>query len=249
VVFEGNTITHIGAGYAGKADSEVDGTGMMVMPGLVNVHSHPGHENIYRGIREEHGVRRMGMSGLFERSQAYASTDAAARAAASEMACCELLKSGVTTLIDIGPAWDGWAEFWAKSGMRTYLAPGFASARWKLEGEWQLKYEWDEKAGRARFEAALGLVDAAVKHPSGRLSGVVSPMQIDTCSEELLRDALAAAEDRGLPFTVHIAQGTSEVTEMVKRYRTTPVAWAKQIGILGPRTLLGHAIFLDQHSW
>jgi cytosine/adenosine deaminase-related metal-dependent hydrolase len=249
VAFEGGTLTHVGKAYPEKADAEVDGRGLMVMPGLVNVHSHPGHENIYRGIREEHGVRRMGMSGLFERSQAYASTDAAARAAASEMAACELLKSGVTTLVDIGPPWEGWAGFWAKSGMRTYLAPGFASARWKLEGDFQLRYEWDEKAGRARFAAALELIDAAAKHPCGRLGGVVSPMQIDTCSEELLRDALAAAEDRGVPYTVHIAQGTTEVAEMVKRHRATPVGWAKQIGILGPRTILGHAIFIDQHSW
>ena len=47
----------------------------MVMPGLVNLHSHPEHEPAYRGLREEHGLPNMYMSGLFERSQAFYATD------------------------------------------------------------------------------------------------------------------------------------------------------------------------------
>ena len=75
----------------------------MVMPGLVNLHSHPEHEPAYRGVREEHGLPNMYMSGLFERSQAFYATDDEFRAASAEFAYCELLKSGVTTLIDISP--------------------------------------------------------------------------------------------------------------------------------------------------
>jgi cytosine/adenosine deaminase-related metal-dependent hydrolase len=74
-------------------------------------------------------------------------------------------------------------------------------------------------------------------------------MQIDTCSPELLRDAYAAAKERKLPFTVHIAQGKSETDEMFRRHGTTPVQWAAQTGILGPTTILGHCMFLDHHSW
>ena len=68
------------------------------MPGLVNLHSHPEHEPAYRGVREEHGLPNMYMSGLFERSQAFYATDDEFRAASAEFAYCELLKSGVTTL-------------------------------------------------------------------------------------------------------------------------------------------------------
>ena len=56
VVFAGNSITFVGRGYPGAADETIDGRGLMVMPGLINVHAHPGHEASYRGIREEHGV-------------------------------------------------------------------------------------------------------------------------------------------------------------------------------------------------
>jgi len=249
VVFDGNTITHVGKGYAGPADTVVDGRKRMVMPGLVNLHSHPEHEPAYRGVREEHGLPNMYMSGLFERSQAFYATDDEFRAASAEFAYCELLKSGVTSLIDISPAWDGWADMLAKRGPRAFLAPGYASARWKLENDFELKYTWDEQGGRQRFDAALRVVDAAIKHPSGRLSGVVSPMQIDTCTADLLRDSLAAAQERKVPFTVHIAQGVSEVQEMIRRHGKTPIQWAADTGLLGPTTILGHAIFLDSHSW
>src|SRR5262249_57719498 len=103
VAFDGSTITHVGMNYARTADRIVEGGKRMVMPGLVNLHSHPEHEPAYRGVREEHGLPNMYMSGLFERSQAFYATDDAFRAASAEFAYCELLKSGVTTLIDISP--------------------------------------------------------------------------------------------------------------------------------------------------
>lgn len=249
VAFEGNTVTYVGRAYRGAADTTLDGHGRLVMPGLVNLHSHPGHEPAYRGIREEHGVREMSMTGLFERSQAYGPADAETRRASSEYAYCELLKSGVTSVVDIGPVWEGWDELVAKSGLRGFLAPGFASARWKLEGDYALEYEWDEKAGERQLEAALALVDRLAQHPSRRLAGVVAPMQIDTCTPQLLRDAAAAAKARKLPLTVHIAQGVNEVHEIVRRHGVTPVQWAAEMGLLGPATVLGHAIFIDSHSW
>jgi 5-methylthioadenosine/S-adenosylhomocysteine deaminase len=249
LAFEGNQIRFVGAGYTGAADRTIDGTDCFVLPGLIDVHSHPEHEPAYRGIREEHGLPGMHMSGLFERSQAYAASDDAFRGASAEFAYCELLRCGVTTLVDISPAWDGWAELMAKSGLRSFLAPGFASARWRLENDHTLKYAWDEPRGKARFAAALEVIDAAVKHPSGRLSGVVSPAQIDTCTEGLLRDARAAARDRKLPFTVHCAQGVNEVQEMIQRHGQTSIQWAHAIGLLEPGTILGHALFIDTHSW
>ena len=36
---------------------------------------------------------------------------------------------------------------------------------------------------------------------------------------------------------------------MIRRHGKTPVQWAYEIGILGPDTILGHALFLDSHSW
>ena len=133
--------------------------------------------------------------------------------------------------------------------MRGFLAPGYASARWRLENDFDLNFVWDEARGLQGFAAALALIDRATEHPSGRLSGVVSPMQIENCTEDLLRDSRDAARERGIPFTVHIAQSVNEVQEIIRRHGKTPVQWAHEIGILGPDTILGHALFLDTHSW
>jgi 5-methylthioadenosine/S-adenosylhomocysteine deaminase len=249
IAFADDRVIHVGRHYQGPADRTIDGAGRLVLPGLIDLHSHPEHEPLYRGIREEHGLPTMYMTGLYERSQAFGAPDDEARAASAEFAYCELLLSGVTALVDITFPWDGWLELLAKSGLRGFLAPGYASARWRLDDNFVLGYAWDEARGRAGFEAALALIDRALDHPSGRLSGVVSPMQIDTCTAELLRDSRAAARERGLPFTVHVAQSVGEVHEMIRRHGKTPVEWAAGIGILEPGTILGHALFLDSHSW
>jgi cytosine/adenosine deaminase-related metal-dependent hydrolase len=249
IVFADSTINFVGRNYRGAADRVIDGKNRLVLPGLIDIHSHPQHEPLYRGVREEHGVRNMYMTGLFERSQAFVAPDDEARAASAEFAYCELLLSGVTSLVDISPARDGWIELLAKSGMRGFLAPGYASARWRLDNDFDLKFSWDEVRGRESCAIALDLIDRANRHPSGRLSGVVSPMQIENCTADLLRNSCDAASERGIPFTVHIAQSVNEVHEMIRRHGKTPIQWAHEIGILGPNTILGHALFLDTHSW
>jgi cytosine/adenosine deaminase-related metal-dependent hydrolase len=250
VAFSGDAIVHVGPRFAGQADTIVDGRGRMVMPGFVDIHAHPSHEPVYRGVREEHGVANMYMSSLYERSQAFDISDPELRRASLEVALCELLKSGVTSVCDISPIYEGWTDVFAKSGTRGFLAPGYASARWKLTDDHSLGFDWDEARGRKGMEAALAFIDGLAKHPSAdMLSGVVSPMQIENCSDDLLRDSLGAANDRKVPFTLHVAQGVLEHLEMIKRHGVTPIRHARDIGILGPTSIIGHAILPDTHSW
>jgi len=249
VAFTDDRISFVGRSYARAADKTIDGADRLVLPGLINIHSHPHHEPLYRGIREEHGLPGMHMTGLYERSQALQAPDVDARADSAEFAYCELLLSGVTSLVDISAPWDGWVELFAKSGMRGFLAPGYASARWTMEDDHELHYAWDPDRGRAGFAAALEVIEIAREHSCGRLSGVVSPMQIDTCEPDLLRDSRELARERGVPFTLHVSQSVTEVREMIRRHGMTPVQWADDLGLLGPGTILGHALFLDTHSW
>ena len=248
VAFAGDTLSFVGKRYDGAVDATIDGTDLMVMPGLIDLHAHPSIEPFYRGVREEHGVPAMYMSGLYERSVAL-QPDAEARKAGKQVAFCEMLLSGVTSVADLSGIDEGWIELAAQSGLRVFLAPSYASARWHLENGWALKYRWDEAAGRRDLDAALALIERAAAHPSGRLSGIVSPAQIDTCTADLLRDSFAAAEARGLPLTVHCAQSVNEFREMVDRHGKSPIQFAHDLGILAPRTVLGHAMFIDEHSW
>jgi len=65
----------------------------------------------------------------------------------------------------------------------------------------------------------------------------------------LLSESHGAARERGLPFTVHVAQSVIEVREMIRRHGQTPIQWANALGLLGPGTILAHALYLDTHSW
>lgn len=230
------------------ASEWIDGRGLMALPGLINLHAHPSVEPLYRGIREDHGVPEHYMSGLFERSQAYW-PDEDGMLCAAEAGLSELLLSGVTTVLDISFPFRGWLDVLARSGIRAYVAPAYASASWDLTEPHTIRYRWQDDHGRASFLAALELVDAAMQHPCGRLSGTVSPAQIDTCTEALLRDSSAAARERAIPFTVHASQSVNEFLEMTRRHGITPIQFAARLGLLGERSILGHALFLDEHSW
>ena len=118
-----------------------------------------------------------------------------------------------------------------------------------MDNRQELKFRWDEAAGRAGMDRALKFIAEAEAHPCGRLAGMLYPAQIDTCSAELLRDSLDAARERARPLQTHASQSVVEFNAMVQRYGKTPIQWAADIGLLGPHTILGHGIFLDHHSW
>lgn len=248
VSFTGNAITFVGKGYDGPADHEIDGRQLLVLPGFVDIHSHPSAESANKGVREEHGVPEMYMSGLYERLGAF-HLDEEGQSASAEIAFCELLTSGVTTVVDLSEAYPDWIDLLARSGLRGYVAPGYASSSWQMDNRHELKYRWDEAAGRKAMDQALELITEAEAHPCGRLTGMLYPAQIDTCSADLLRDSVDAARERGRPLQTHAAQSVVEFNVMIQRYGKTPILWASDIGLLGPNTILGHAVFADHHSW
>lgn len=224
----------------------IDARRMLVMPGLVNVHTHPTSEPAYRGVREDHGVPEQQMTGLFERLQAFR-LDRAGNEAAMRLAYAELMGAGVTAVVDLTAPFEGWMEVMRESGLRVWVGPGYASARWGMSAPQSVTWNWDEGRGRSGFQRAQSVMDEAEAEPSGLLRGIVFPAQIDTVEEGLLRDSAALAKEKGRPFTTHIAQAVVEVREMVRRHGMTPIQWAASIGILGPTSILGHAIFIDEH--
>ena len=248
VVFSGNSIVYVGDGHDGEADVEIDGAGLMVMPGLVDIHSHPGDEPKSKGLFEETGSPMFHNTGLIE-YMPLVRGDLETCNAALEFALCELLKSGCTTVCDLSGAREGWLDILAASGIRAYAAPMFRSARWYTPNGHELCYEWSEDAGSRAFAEALAVIDAAEAHPCGRLKGMVSPSQIDTCTPDLLTDSAAAAHERGIPWTLHASQSVVEFREMVRRHGQTPIEWLDDLGLLGADKIIAHAIFLDHHPW
>ena len=248
VAWRGRDLIHVGGKFAGPADTEIDGRGRMVMPGMVNVHSHPSSEPGNKGLLEELGSPGLGQSSLYEFMPVFRLPSDAA-GAATQVAVSELLLSGVTTFCDLSLARDGWADELAATGIRAMLCPMFRSASWRTDDGHSVTYTWDEEAGRKGLRKAIDTIDRAKQHPSGRLSGILGPSQIDTCTEGLIKDALAAARERGVPIQIHCAQSLVEFNEIARRHGKTPVEWLDSIGALGPDTVLGHGIFLNDHPW
>ena len=224
----------------------LEARGFLLMPGLVDIHSHPSTEPSLRGIREDHGVPEQYMTGLHERSQAFR-LDAEGRKAATAMAYAEMLSCGVTTVADLSVPFAGWTDVMRACGLRIYAAAGFAPGHWGMSSQAVVTWNWDEVAGREGFEHAKKILDELEASPAGRLKGIVYPLQIDTVTEELFRESFAYAEATNRPFMSHLAQSVVEVREMIRRHGITPVQWAANLGILSPRTTMGHCIFLDDH--
>jgi cytosine/adenosine deaminase-related metal-dependent hydrolase len=246
LAFTDGRITFVGRGYDGAADTVIEGAGLMVMPGLVDIHSHPSSEPMNKGLLDEIGSPGLYNSSLYEFMPIFRS-DAEAVPSCVRVALAELLLSGVTTLADLSMAHPGWLDILAESGMRVCIAPMFRSARWFTKNGHVVEYEWDEKAGEKALEEALRLIERAEQHPSGRLSGMVTPAQIDTCAPQLLKDSHDEARKRGLAWQLHTAQSVVEFHEITRRHGYTPVGWLDQQGLLSDRTILGHGIFLDDH--
>ena len=248
VVFDGNLFTFVGHDYTGDAARTIDGGGLMVMPGFVNLHCHPHSEPGNKGVTEDAGSRQFGQSTLYEFLNIL-NLDEAGAAAAARVAWSEMLKSGVTTVADLSLPSEGWIDALAATGLRGVLCPMVRSGGWYTSNGRTVEYAWNEQDGMQKFAWSLAIIDEARKHPSGRLDGMVGPAQIDTCTEALLRDALAAARERGITLQVHAAQSKVEFEEMTRRHRMTPIEFMHEIGLLGPDTIIGHGIFLNDHPW
>ncbi|MFO0617093.1 MAG: guanine deaminase [Polyangiaceae bacterium] len=108
---------------------------------------------------------------------------------------------------------------------------------------------------RVPADRALGeareLCDRFQDADDGRVAFAVTPRFAISCSEALMRGAGELANERGLVVQTHVAENEREGAETLELF-----PWAKdyldvydQLGLLGPRTLLAHAIHLSRAEW
>ncbi|MEX2297485.1 MAG: amidohydrolase family protein [Dongiaceae bacterium] len=248
IAFTGDRIVHAGGRFGGTVEREIDGRRLFVMPGLINIHTHSSTMPLFKGIREDMANPRLYMSALYDGWNLFA-TDPEDKIWNSRFAYAELLRSGVTTVVDMCYPYPGWIEALAESGLRGYLAPLYESARWGTENGHSLHYRWSEDGGRSAMDAAFDLMAEAERHDSKRLAAMVAPMAVDTCTPELLRESHRAALDAGRRIQIHAGESMMEFLEMTRRTGRTQLEWLEELGVLGPETIIGHGIFLDHHSW
>ena len=249
IAFADGTIIYLDGRYDGIAHREMDGGGRLVIPGLIDVHCHPSGGAIFRGMSEEFGNPRLFYAGRHEFRQSFITDDDAKRACAT-FTLAELLAGGVTTIVDLSHAYPGWLDLLAASGIRACVAPMYRSAEWYTDTGQETQYRYAPDDGRAAFAEAIDVMAAAERHASGRFTAMVSPAQVDTCSEALLRDSIALAHQADRPLHIHAAQSYPEFQGMTRRHPgITPLEFLDRLGVLSARTLIGHAVFTDAHPW
>src|SRR5262252_1122144 len=250
VVIEGDRILHVGPRFDGHVDEMVDAADRVLTPGLISTHAHISGSPLDRSFIEDCGNPQFWFSGLFEMLpvRGEAQDDEAGRACV-DFSMAELLRGGVTTVMEIGGLGEYVVERAAHYGLRVYMGLAFRSGRWLTRDGKRVEWEWDEAAGRKGLERA---VEFHRRHDGAHGDLVrcfFAPAQIDTCTPELLREAKRWADETGRPYQVHASQSVVEFYEMLARHGKTPVAWMRELGVLGPNTILGHAIIVGGSSW
>jgi 5-methylthioadenosine/S-adenosylhomocysteine deaminase len=248
VVFQDNLITFVGKDYSGYSDEVISGKDVCIMPGLINIHSHPSTEGMNKGFDADGIGGLLGEYRWMNALSAY-SPELQDRATCAEFVMSELLLSGVTTLVDLSNPYPGWFELAERSGLRLYFAPMYTSTMgfWDMSSPYQVNYQWLEDEGATRMEEALIIIDKAINHVSGRLSGVMMPAQVDTCTSGLLQRSLQAAKERSIPLQIHAGQLINEFQEIIRLHGFTPIKYLDSIGLLTPQTTIAHAIMLDHY--
>jgi len=206
--------------------------------------------HVDKSVQEDVGNRQFWLTGLIEiLPTEMAGLDEEGARACVDYSLIELARTGTTTVVQMGGLEEYAADAIEASGLRGYVAPMYRSGHWFTPDGRRVDYAWDADDGRSGLEAGVRFVERLRGRADGRVQGLLAPAQVDTCSEALLRDSRAASDDLEVPLSLHASQGVWEFQEMTRRHGRTPVEWLSDIGFLGPRTLLGHAVFVTGNSW
>jgi cytosine/adenosine deaminase-related metal-dependent hydrolase len=250
IVYEGDTIIHVGKKFDGQVDHVIDATGKVVTPGFIDTHMHMYESPLDRSLVEDTGPRNFYGSGLFEMLPARSAAEDEEGALASiEFSMAELIRGGTTCAVELGSHYDYTADQAARFGLRVYVGMAYRSARWFTPDGKAVQWEWQEEQGIADMNAGMQWLEKNDGSRGGLVKALLAPRQVDTCSEALLRRTREVADHLRVPVTLHTAQSVVEFQEMIRRHGKTPIEWLRDIGFLAPNVILGHAVIIAGHSW
>lgn len=231
VAIDGWDLAYVGPadGFAPRpGDAVLDVAGHVVLPGLVNTHTHTAMV-VFRGVADDIALGEW-LPRIWEVERAAALAPDELRWAAL-LGCAELLRNGVTTTADRYAQMDVQAEqIWA-SGIRAVITSTLMDA------------------GRAPAkDAALALLDRWGTDPERRVFAALGPHATDTCSPELLAWIRDTAERRQARIFIHAAQSREEVAVARGRGYGGAVHYLQACDFLGPQLVAAHCIYLEDEE-
>jgi cytosine/adenosine deaminase-related metal-dependent hydrolase len=235
-------LVHVGGAYTPTSRDYqiIDCAGMVVMPGLVQGHTHL-CQTLARGRADDLEL----LDWLRQVVWPYeGGLDAAALTASAELGCAELLLGGTTAILDMGTVHHTDAIFAAaeRSGLRATIGKAMMDApdpQIPAGLRETTRASLDESARlAARWHGAAG----------GRLRYAYAPRFVLSCTDELLREVgrvVAADPARGLRVHTHASENQGEIDLVMSRLGKRNLVYLDEVGLLGPHVGIAHCIHLD----
>ena len=230
------------------AKQTLDAQGGIVHPGFIDAHNHVVHTSC-RGVFGN--VRDTGSSSV-NFADWKAGVTAEDEAAATAMACIEMLRGGFTMFIEPGSLFstDAAAEAVERVGMRALFAPLYL---WDRRETFDAVPTLVSPSLTARapvdLDRSLGQLDVELHRnsdPEALVRGYVFLYGLGTASPELLQAAHKCARDNDVPLFLH----SGYVPEEGEIYRAmtgmSQLVHLRELGVLDERAVIVHANVLDE---
>ncbi len=223
VYIEDNLIVEVGRANV-EAEYVIEGKNRIVMPGLINTHTHVPMTDL-RGLADDLDLEEFlkRMWSLEEKR------DREDIRRGSELGIEEMLRTGTTSFVDMYSDEDIVAEVSRERGIRAFLG-------WAVVDE-----EITTQKG-----SPLKNAEKFIREFRGdpRITPLVAPHGVYTCSEETLLKAKEIAERYDTLMTMHISETRKEVYDHRKKTGKRPVEYLDAIGFLSPRLIGVHLVWL-----
>lgn len=235
VAVEGDTIRSVGTVRPeGTFDQEIDCKGNVLMPGLVNAHTHI-PMTLLRGYGGGCDLQTWLNEWIFPAED---KLDGRAVRAGTGLALAELIAGGVTTIADMYMFCQEITEEVAASGISANIARGttlFAP-------------DFDPKTYPAMVEMRE-LADQWHGHNNGQIMVDACIHGEYTSRPDLWLAVAELAKEKGLGMHVHVSETKSEHEDSLKRWGKTPIQVLSDHGVWDTRAIAAHCVWTTEADW
>ena len=203
----------------------IDATGCIVMPGLINTHTHIAMA-LLRGISDDVPLMEWLNEHIWpvEAHMGYNEILIGAKLGALEM-----LKGGTTTFVDMYPYEEAVAEASEEAGIRAVVSPCAMDFRMP-------HFEEDWRAVQKRFSN------------SNLVSMMIGVHAIYTCSPENMKHAIELSEQLSTGIHIHHSETKDEEKTVRERYNANPTEHLVNVGLIKRPTLAAHCVYMSDED-
>jgi 5-methylthioadenosine/S-adenosylhomocysteine deaminase len=216
----------------------IDASDKIIAPGFISAHNHLGY-TLYRGRAEDVGSTPtpslfLPMKPLITRAD---------RAVFAALGATELLRGGVTTVLEMEEDADVVAPLLEKIGLRAGIAimTNDIDVQQLMTGA----TVFDAATRQQQVNQTLALVEAWHGAANGRLTAFVAANMALSCSAELLKALRSIADQFGIGATYHVGLGAYEVDLVQQLHGCRPFDFARQAGFLNADTIVAHCHYMN----